>query len=281
MPKHEITYRTLALSSKGATGNVFFYRLGKAWPALLCVWLACPDALTLTLTNHHSCLNLTSSCLNPTNQKQSRAGHAHLMFGTRAKGMACVQFKKRKYNGLIMQIAYQYNSMKYSSYLPWRGILFIVFKWGILHSCNLNVENEIWCWFFPQSLPPSGSKLWVLYRDPWRAAVQQREAAQQWRPMGGWDSSQHTGGLSVQIDSLLSAKMCHMKMIYLIILLCKEIICSFTDIPVSYIWAVKPCSLRFCCQKNAQITCLVLMDDIALLGCRLNSLYPLYSKHNL
>lgn len=53
--------------------------------------------------------------------------------------------------------------------------------------------------FFPW-IPPSGSKLWVLHRDTWGAAVQQGEAAQQWWPMGVWDSGQHTGRLPVQIN---------------------------------------------------------------------------------
>lgn len=114
--------------------------------------------------------------------------------------------------------------------------------------------------------PPSGSQLWVFHRDPWGAIVQQGKASQQRRSMGGWDSSKHTNRLPIQIDWLLYMYTAHkdlslMKMIYLIVLLfTKEVKCSFTGISVSYIWAVKPCSIRVCRQKweNAQIMFLCL-----------------------
>lgn len=82
------------------------------------------------------------------------------------------------------------------------------------HHQNINVKQETFYSLvcvdldlqtfnvYSLSTSPSGSKLWVLHRDPRGAAVQQRKAAQQWRPMGGWDSCQHTGRLPVQIDSL-------------------------------------------------------------------------------
>ena len=124
-------------------------------------------------------------------------------------------------------------------------------KVSSFHHQNLQVELYVSCVIsayrclmsISSSVCPAGSKLWVLHRDPRGAAVQQGEAAQQRGLLGAWDSSQHTGRLPVQIDSL-PAKMRH-KMRYLIILLCiKEIICSFADIPLSYMWAVKPCCLR-------------------------------------
>lgn len=111
----------------------------------------------------------------------------------------------------------------------------------------------------------SGSKLWVLHRDPRGAAVQQREAPQQRRPVGGWDSSQHTGGLFVQINVYTVCKNVSSG-IYFIVLHCiKEIICSVKDIQVNNEWAVKPSAVSNSVVRTKNICKLLLYCIVIVL----------------
>ena len=82
--------------------------------------------------------------------------------------------------------------------------------------------------FYSIVILSSGSKLWVLHWNTRGAAVQQREVAQQWRSLGGWNSGQHKGRLPLQIDSQTACRtpVC-----------IREMIWSFTHLPFNYTWA--------------------------------------------